>query len=113
MPFHLTLILGCQLAGEALVAATGLPLPGPVAGMALMFAGLMLAGLPEGLARIADTLLGHLALLFVPAGVGVMLHLPLLARDGAAIGVALVASTLATIAVTALVMRWLGPGEGE
>ena len=113
MLFHLTLILCCQLAGEALVAATGLPLPGPVAGMALMFAGLILFGLPEGLARVADTLLGHLALLFVPAGVGVMLHLPLLARDGAAIGVALVASTLATIAVTALVMRWLGPGEGE
>ena len=113
MLFFLTLILGCQLAGEALVAAAGLPVPGPVAGMALLFAGLMLFGLPEGLGRLADALLGHLQLLFVPAGVGVMLHAPLLARDAGAISVALVVSTLATIAVTALVMRWLAPGAGE
>ena len=113
MLFHLTLILGCQLAGEALVAATGLPLPGPVAGMALLFVGLMVAGLPEGLARVADTLLGHLSLMFVPAGVGVMLHAPLIARDAGAISAALVASTLLTIAVTGLAMRWLGRGVGN
>lgn len=113
MLFFLTLILCCQLAGEALVAATGLPVPGPVAGMALLFAGLVARGLPEGLARVADTLLGNLSLLFVPAGVGVMLHAPLIARDLAAISVALVVSTLVTIAVTALVMRWLAPGAGD
>ena len=113
MLFHLTLILSCQLAGEALVAALSLPLPGPVAGMALLFAGLVLFGLPEGLGRLADTLLGHLQLLFVPAGVGVMLHAPVIARDLGAISVALVVSTLLTIAVTALVMRWLAPGAGD
>lgn len=112
---YLTLIFCCQLAGEAVVAATGLPVPGPVAGMVLLLAGLLVFGLPEGLGRLADTLLGNLQLLFVPAGVGVMLHAPRLAEEAGAIAVALVVSTLATIAVTALVMRWLAPraGEGE
>ena len=73
MIFHLTVILGCQLAGELIAAAAGLPLPGPVLGMVILFAGLMFRGLPRGLATVADALLGNLSLLFVPAGVGVML----------------------------------------
>jgi len=113
MLFYITLILACQLAGETLVAATGLPLPGPVAGMAMLFAGLVVAGLPEGLARVAEGLLGHLSLLFVPAGVGVMLHAPLIARDLVPISVALVVSTLAAVAVTGLVMHWCAAGLGN
>jgi holin-like protein len=112
MLFNLTVILSCQLVGEALVAALDLPVPGPVAGMALLFAGLLVTGLPEGLGRVADTLLGNLSLLFVPAGVGVMLHAGLLARDWLPISVALVVSTLATIAVTGLAMRWLSRRSG-
>ena len=110
---HLTLIFCCQLAGEAAVAALGLPVPGPVAGMALLLAGVLVFGLPEGLGRLADGLLGNLQLLFVPAGVGVMLHAPRLAEEAGAIAAALVVSTLATIALTALVMRWLGPRAGD
>ena len=37
-----TIILCCQLAGEMLVLWTGLPVPGPVAGMAMLFVGLMI-----------------------------------------------------------------------
>jgi putative effector of murein hydrolase LrgA (UPF0299 family) len=113
MLFHLTLILGCQLAGETLVRALGLPLPGPVLGMALLFGGLLATGLPEGLGRVADALLGHLSLLFVPAGVGVMLHARLLSEDWLPVSLALLVSTLATIAVTALVMARLARGGGE
>ncbi|WP_029058787.1 CidA/LrgA family protein [Stappia stellulata] len=103
----LTIILCCQLAGEAIVVATGLPVPGPVLGMVFLFAGLVVRGGPSaGLAQAGDALLRNLALLFVPAGVGVVLHLGLLGREGLAISVSLVVSTLATIAVTALVMRW-------
>lgn len=113
MVFFLTLILGCQLAGELVVAGLGLALPGPVLGMALLFAGLCVAGLPGDLARVADTLLANLSLLFVPAGVGVMLHAGLIGRDALALLPALLVSTLVTIAVTALVMRALGRGAGE
>ena len=105
---YLTLIFGCQLAGELIVAATGLPVPGPVCGMALLFAGLVIkGGLPAELARVGDALLGNLSLLFVPAGVGVMLHARLMARDWLPIAAALVLSTGLTIAVTAALMAWL------
>jgi len=114
MLFFLTLILLCQLAGEALTAATGLPVPGPVCGMILLFAGLLAHGtLPADLARLADALLGHLSLLFVPAGVGVVLHAGLIGREWLPISVALVASTLLAIAVTAAVMSRLGGVRGD
>jgi putative effector of murein hydrolase LrgA (UPF0299 family) len=66
------------------------------------------ASIPEKLSATADGLLSHLSLLFVPAGVGVMLHFPLLGDDWLAISVALIVSTVLTIAITALMMSWLG-----
>jgi holin-like protein len=118
MIFYLTLIFSCQLAGELLKVALGLPIPGPVIGMVLLFAGLMVKGeIPDGLEKVGDAFLSNLSLLFVPAGVGVMLHIALIGEQAVAITLALVVSTLATIAVTALVMRLLSrpdqnSGEG-
>jgi holin-like protein len=110
----LTLILCCQLAGELLVGAAALPIPGPVCGMALMFAGLLIrGGIPDEIANLADVLLGNLSLLFVPAGVGVMLHLKLMEAEILPISIALIGSTLITITVTALLMQWLNRGAGE
>jgi putative effector of murein hydrolase LrgA (UPF0299 family) len=103
-----TLILVCQLAGELFVTFFGLPFPGPVAGMALLFALLVVRGsVPDDLSRTGDMLLSNLSLLFVPAGVGIMAHFALLKDEWPAISVALVVSTLATIAVTATLMNWL------
>lgn len=106
-------LLLCQLAGEIAARVLGLPLPGPVLGMALLFAILLVrGGVPEPLRETAGGLLRHLSLLFVPAGVGVLAHLGLLADAWMPIAAALVASTVVTIAVTALVMRALaGPAE--
>jgi holin-like protein len=104
----LTLILCCQLAGELLATAAALPIPGPVCGMALLFAGLLIrGGIPDDLAKVGDALLGNLSLLFVPAGVGVMLHLGLIGAEILPISVALIGSTLITVAVTATLMQWL------
>jgi putative effector of murein hydrolase LrgA (UPF0299 family) len=103
------LLLVCQLVGEVIVAATGIPVPGPVIGMAILFCGLLLRGnIPERLAATAETLLSHLSLLFVPAGVGVMLHAELISAELLPIAASLIVSTLLTIVVTALVMRLLG-----
>ncbi|MDO9710611.1 CidA/LrgA family protein [Paracraurococcus lichenis] len=98
----LTTLLTCQLAGEVLVRALHLPVPGPVLGMVLLFAALVLRGreAPAALGATADALLGNLGLLFVPAGVGVVLYLPLLARDWAPISLAVLAGTLLAIAAT-------------
>ena len=95
-----------QLAGEVIARTLGLPVPGPVVGMLLLFVALLVRGrVPKALQEASDGLLAHLSLLFVPAGVGVMLHVPLLSAQWRPIAVAVVVSTLATIVVTALVMR--------
>ena len=109
---YIALLLSCQLIGEAFVVWTGLPVPGPVIGMALLFVGVALrGGIPEGLNGVVDGLLGHLSLLFVPAGVGVMLHIAMLQQEWLAISVALIVSTMLTITSTGLLavglIRWL------
>ena len=104
----LTVLLVYQLIGEVLVQLLRLPVPGPVVGMLLLFVTLLMRGeAPGSLRDTANGLLGHLSLLFVPAGVGVMLHFHRLATEWLPIIVALVASTVITIGVTALVMRAL------
>ncbi len=109
MLFFLTLIFCCQLVGELLVVATGLAVPGPVIGMLLLFSGLLVHGsVPDDLASVADSLLTHLSLLFVPAGVGILLHARLLADELLPLTVSLVVSTILTIGVTGVFMAWLG-----
>lgn len=106
----LALLLLCQLAGETLAKGLTLPVPGPVIGIVLLVAGLALWRKTSGrdaveedtlsVATVADGFLRHLALLFVPAGVGIVQHAPLMAREGPAIAVALVVSTVLTLIVT-------------
>ena len=103
-----TLLLVYQLVGEIVVVALGLPIPGPVIGMAMLFVTLIARGaVSEDLRQTSNSLLRHLSLLFVPAGVGVMAHLGRLTDEWWPIAVSLVVSTLVTIAVTAVVMRAL------
>jgi putative effector of murein hydrolase LrgA (UPF0299 family) len=102
----ITLLLCYQLAGEVLVVALGLPLPGPVLGMLLLLATLVLrASTAATVEAPAEGLLGHLSLLFVPAGVGVMVHGQRLGGEWLPIVVALVVSTLLTLLAVAWTMR--------
>jgi holin-like protein len=104
----LTWLLIYQCVGEILARWTGVPVPGPVIGMVLLFATLLAKNVaPESLQTTASGLLSHLSLLFVPAGVGVMSHFHRVASEWLPIAVALVVSTVLTLAVTALVMRRL------
>jgi holin-like protein len=109
----LALIFLCQLAGEVLVRLTHLPVPGPVIGMGLLFAGLVIRrGPSEKLESTANGLLSHLSLLFVPAGVGIMLHLDRIAAQWLPILAALLVSTALTIGVTGWVMQRLAKKDG-
>jgi putative effector of murein hydrolase LrgA (UPF0299 family) len=120
----LSLILLCQLAGEVIVRGVALPMPGPVVGLVLLLV-LLLARdrvallaqgplRPGGVEGTAKGLLAHLSLLFVPAGVGVVQKLDLLAEHGAAIAAILAISVVVTLLVTVatfllasrLVARW-------
>jgi holin-like protein len=103
-----TLLLLFQLAGEVLAKALALPVPGPVIGMALMLAFLILrGGVPAALDGAAHGLLAHLSILFVPGGVGVMLYLPQLRAEWLPIAGSLLLSTLLTLVTTALLLRFL------
>ncbi len=113
----LALLLVCQMVGELLVQFIAWPIPGPVVGMTVLF--LLLAirrGVPEHLRQTCLTLLSHLSLLFVPAGVGVVVYFEAIAQEWGIILVALVVSTVATIAVPAFTMnrlaRWLDKRHG-
>ena len=110
---YLTLILACQLIGEFAVNAANLPFPGPVAGMVLLFSFLAIRGnVPKELTVVSSALLKNLSLLFIPAGVGVMVHFELLGTDAIPLSIALIVSTVATIIVTATVMsRVSKPGQ--
>ncbi|MDJ1184420.1 CidA/LrgA family protein [Roseofilum sp. BLCC_M143] len=99
----------CQLIGEFAVRTIDIPFPGPVLGMVLLFMFLLIKGsIPAELNKISGVLLNNLSLMFVPAGVGIMVHFELLSSDLWPLSIALVISTGLTIAVTALVMTWIG-----
>ena len=108
-----TALLVCQLVGEALVRTFELPIPGPVAGMALLFTALVIHGrVPDALDRVGSTLLSHLSLLFVPAGVGVITHLGRVSGEPWALLLALGPATLIALVVTGWVMARLAPSDG-
>ncbi|WP_296424833.1 CidA/LrgA family protein [Yoonia sp.] len=107
MILHLTTLLVFQLIGEITSRVLGLPLPGPVIAMALLFATLVIS--PRLAAAITPTtkvLLSHLSLLFVPAGVGVVGHLDRFGSDGFALATAIVGST--ALAITAGALTFVG-----
>jgi holin-like protein len=106
----LSLILLCQLAGEVFVRGLALPMPGPVIGLMLLLVLLVardrfavLARGPlqgDGVESASRGLLANLSLLFVPAGVGVVQKLDLVAEHGIAFLGVLAVSVLLTLLVT-------------
>ena len=105
-------LLAFQSAGELLSRALSLQFPGPVVGMLLLLVALRWHVVREPVAVCADFLLSHLSLLFVPVGVGVMVHLDLLSRFGGRMLGVLVLSTLIGLGVTVLVLHWMGKKAG-
>ena len=115
----LSLILLCQLAGEVFVRGLALPMPGPVVGLMLLLLLLLardrfaiLARGPlqgDGVENASRGLLAHLSLLFVPAGVGVVQKLDLIAEHGiafvAVLAISVVVTLLATVATFLLAIR--------
>lgn len=100
------ILLVFQLIGELIVLVASIPVPGPVVGMVLLLGGLIVKGeVPECLRLPSEALLKHLALLFVPAGVGLMVHFSLIRAEWLAIMTALIVSTLVTLIVTGLVLN--------
>ena len=126
----LSLILLCQLAGEALVRGIGVPIPGPIIGLMLLLLLLLLRdrfavlargplqdGEGGGVESTSRGLLANLSLLFVPAGVGVVQKLDLIVDHGIAflgvLAISVLITLLATVGTVIVALRQMTRGESE
>ena len=119
MPAALTFLLSFQLLGLVLVTALNLAIPEPVVGLVLMFLWIHFkAPMPSELGSLCEGLLKHLSLLFVPAAVGLLTYVDLLAAHWMPVFLALLISTPLSIAAGAWTFAKLAklsgqPPEGE
>jgi holin-like protein len=105
----LVFILLFQGLGEIISKVLGLPIPGPVIGLVLLLATLLVRGkIDPDVDMVASAFAQHLGLLFIPAAVGVVMFVPKLAEHGLVIAVILVVSVGLAVATTALALKWLG-----
>lgn len=112
---QIALLLAFWLAGEALARLTGVPLPGGLLGLGLLFALLATHTLDVRLfKRGADWFLAEMLLFFVPAVLGVLDHRELFGLTGLKILLVIVLSTAAVMRVTAFAVEaGLRAGRGD
>lgn len=97
----LSIIFGFLALGEAFIHFSGLPLPGSIIGMGLLFAALQAGWVKASwLQQIVDVLMGNLALFLVPPCVAVMSYLDVVGRDFVSIFTATIVSTFLVLFVT-------------
>ena len=106
-------ILFFQLVGEFIQKFLELSVPGPVIGLFLLLIILLMSkknyykipiNFQINLINSAESLLNYLPLLFIPVGVGVVMHLTLLEDNLVPVMLVIIIGTLLTLAVTAFVM---------
>jgi holin-like protein len=101
---QLALLMVFQFVGEAVVTSLGITFPGPLCGMILLLAYLLVRGGPsKELTAVGTTLLDHLGLLFVPAGTAVVAYGAFFARDGLPVMAALFVSTTVAVHVSGVI----------
>lgn len=101
-------LIALQLIGEGIVQLSGLPVPGAIIGLILLYTILVVRGkISDEMSATSGFLLQNLGVLFVPAGVGVIAYLPMIAAQWWIIVLVLLASVCATIAITGLVVAKL------
>lgn len=102
------ILLAFQVVGEFIATLLNLPAPGPVIGMVLLFLFLLaMREVPKRLEQVSVSLIGHLSLFFVPAGVGTIMYLDLLKREWWAILITIVVTTTVSLAFCALLAKGL------
>lgn len=102
-----TLLLVFQVFGEVLAKWLRLDLPGPVIGLMMLWPSLYHPWIRSHVQAVAGFLLSNLSLLFIPVGVGVIIHLDLLSTVWWQIALSLLVSTVIGLAVTMYLLRLL------
>ncbi|MGA0411675.1 MAG: CidA/LrgA family protein [Candidatus Puniceispirillales bacterium] len=104
-----------QLAGEFVQKFFELSIPGPVIGLILLLSVLLLKNrynrspstFERELVSSCESLLNYLPLLFIPVGVGVVMHLTLLEENLISVITIVILGTLLTLAITGFIMERL------
>lgn len=110
--FGLALLVALAALGDWLVRVTGASVPGSVVGMLLLTALLETHLLRLELVRpAAELLVRHLALLYVPAGVALLVYWSAVRGDLLAIALAALASLVAVLAVVGPIVQRLERAE--
>ena len=107
-------LLMFQLIGELIVQWTGLPLPGPLVGMMLLFAGLVLLGrVPFALESATGLLFRDMMLLFIPIIAGVIMHVDHVRAEWLPFVAACIVGTAITLIVTAVTLQFMLGRKGS
>ena len=109
------IILLFQLMGEFIQKFFEFSIPGPVIGLIFLLSVLLIIkkinkkheAFDTNLVISAEKLLSYLPLLFIPVGVGVVMHLSLLEENLVSVLLVIVFGTLLTLALTGYVMEKL------
>lgn len=103
-----------QLLGEAIKKFFEMRIPGPVLGLILLLVVLIflkrfktaaITNLKEDVINTSNYILNYLSLLFVPIGVGVVMHLSYLENNLFKVLIIVFISTILTISLTAFLME--------
>jgi len=109
------IILLFQLIGEFIQKFFELSIPGPVIGLIFLLSVMLIikkinkqdTGFETKLVNSAENLLTYLPLLFIPVGVGVVMHLSLLEENLVPVILVIIIGTLLTLALTGFVFEKL------
>ncbi|MBT4848953.1 MAG: CidA/LrgA family protein [Alphaproteobacteria bacterium] len=105
-----------QLIGEVIQQYFGLLIPGPVVGLILLLIALIctkgmsspvIAVLSTSISQSADGILGYLSLLFIPIGVGVIMHLQYLENNILSVMAIILIGTVLSLGLTAVLFERL------
>jgi holin-like protein len=103
-----SIILSIYFLGELIQKISGLPIPGNVIGMLILFFGLYTGIIKlETIGKISDFLLENLAFFFLPAGVSLMTSFGLLEGKWTSILEISLISTLIVLVVTGLTVEFV------
>ena len=105
---YICVLFALTVAGRWCVDYFAIPLPAPLLGLAVLFVALTaLNGVPEGLIWASRLLLKYLSLFFIPITVAVITFKSQLAAHWQIITFTLIASTLISLLLTAIITKHL------
>ena len=105
---QLLIILGFTFFGKLLQVILHLPIPGSVVGMVLLFIALTRGWIKESqISLVGDYLLEILSLLFIPAGVGLMLYFDLVKNSLVSLLIILFVSFVFSLVIVGHLAQWI------